>query len=873
MKYFRFLRSLIVVLSVTLLFVSYLAAQRDDKMVRSKNPIANRYIVVLDGSAAAPDGVSPSLQKGDDVQQVAASLASAFRAKVGRTFQYALKGFSVEMSAKRAEELSRDPRVKYVEEDFVIKAEDTQTSAPWGLDRVDQRVGKNTTYVYDSTGAGVHAYVIDSGIRASHSEFGGRVVFGADYVNDGRNGADCAGHGTHVAGILGGSTYGVAKSVTIHNLRVLGCDGRGTGSAIIGAVDWVTANHIAPSVANVSIGMDAISITLENAITASIASGVHFALAAGNENVDACGHSPGGRVPTAITVAATDEFDERSVFGDGDASNYGPCVDIFAPGSNILSAWYTSDSALAVLYGTSMASPFVAGTIARFLQANPSVTPAQIKTALLNSATPGVVREIGTGSPNRLLFTNIDLNSPAPIYFPMDSVADQYPAEINIQGMTGPISSLPGAIQVDINELITVRSDSVSFVLVGPTGAALLLQGNAGYDSQPAAISYTISDSGTTRMSEDRLIAGTVYQPTRVLGFPNFPSPGPGTTYNDPGRSCCVGATFGSTFGGTDPNGVWKLYARHQGTNLSGLGGSIRSWQIRFTEPTPTPTPTPTPDPTPTPSPTPPPYATGVIFAGVDTWTKGNWRTGWGTPQWNMKYGNQAWSVYGGGSSWFNWIGYTRTGSEFQSWAASTSDQRALYSFLNAETRVAANNNSATQWEMGFDFSDGAEHRLAFYCLDWDNSGRRQTFDIFDGTTGEPLDSRSLSDFSGGVYVVWNVRGRFKVRVTNTAGPQTTAVISGLFIDPPGSLPVAPTATVRGRVIDASGRGMNLVRLIATLPDGSQRMYHTNSFGYYTLNALPAGNITITATRKGLHTVTENIQLSADLADHNMVLN
>jgi subtilisin family serine protease len=586
MKSTPFQRLLLAIFTLCLIFVSSSFAQDSDKLKKAKRPIPNSYIVVLDDSVDPLSDLLPAAVRKRNIKRVADDLAARHGGRVDEVYETAIKGFSVKLPPGRAEALSRDPRVKYVEEDFQIFAEETQAGAPWGLDRIDQRRGRNTTYEYDTSGLGVHAYVIDSGIRSTHTQFGGRVLFGADFVNAADNGADCDGHGTHVAGILGGSTYGVAKNVTIHNVRVLNCEGKGEGSGLFSAINWVTANHIGPAVANISIGLDGTSTTLENAIANSIKSGVHYALAAGNETVDACNHSPGGRVPTAFTVASIRDTDEKSSF-----SNFGPCVDIFAPGSSIVSAWFTSDTALASASGTSMASPFVAGAIARFLQSFPFATPAEVKASLLNSSSQEVVRSGGVGSPNKLLYSNIALNALPPIAIPMDSVAKPYPAETVVQGAPDVLSSAAGAIQVDINGFTTVRSDSVSFVLVGPTGAALLLQGNAGYDSSPTDVSYTISDTGSAYMSESALVNGSIYKPSKVLSAPVFPAPGPGSSYNDPGRTCCSGATLASTFGGSNPNGVWKLYAVHQGTNLTGIGGSIEGWQVRITNPSPTPTP------------------------------------------------------------------------------------------------------------------------------------------------------------------------------------------------------------------------------------------------------------------------------------------
>jgi aqualysin 1 len=277
-----------------------------------------------------------------------------------------------------------------------MEANITQSNPPWGLDRIGQRnLPLNAGYSYTTTGAGVNVYVIDTGIRRTHAQFGGRAFAGFDAFGGNTN--DCNGHGTHVAGTIGGSTFGVAKGVRLFAVRVLSCSGSGSTSGVIAGVDWVTANHIDPAVANMSLG-GGMSTALDTAVRNSIGAGVTYSIAAGNSDTNASNSSP-ARVAEAITVGATTRNDVRSSF-----SNFGSVVDIFAPGSSIQSAWITSDTASATLSGTSMAAPHVAGVAARFKQSNPSASPATVRNEIVNQATLNVLNGIPAGTANRLLF-------------------------------------------------------------------------------------------------------------------------------------------------------------------------------------------------------------------------------------------------------------------------------------------------------------------------------------------------------------------------------------------------------------------------------------------------------------------------------------
>lgn len=380
---------------------------RIEKFIRSDRPVPGEYIVVLHDLAAGPTG-EHSL-----VPTVAANLRAIYGGSVRHMYTHALSGFSVRMPEAAARRLSLDPRVAYVEENSEITLSTTQTGATWGIDRIDQRnLPLSGTYTYNSTGTGVKAYVIDTGIRATHQELAGRVLAGINTVDSSPSTEDCNGHGTHVSGTIGGTTYGVAKNVTLVAVRVFGCGSSTTTAAIIAGVDWVTGNHQAgqPAVANMSLGGGA-NTALDNAVRNMIADGVSCGIAAGNGNalgipVNSCNQSP-ARVAEGITVGASDINDAKASF-----SNYGTCVDLHAPGVSITSSWATSDTATNTISGTSMATPHVVGVAAQYLQLNPSASPAVVQQAIKDLSTKGVVTGTGGGlfggsTPNNhLLFTN-----------------------------------------------------------------------------------------------------------------------------------------------------------------------------------------------------------------------------------------------------------------------------------------------------------------------------------------------------------------------------------------------------------------------------------------------------------------------------------
>ena len=296
-------------------------------------------------------------------------------------------------------EVKANPKVVSVIADQAVHSTTIQTDPTWGLDRIDQRpTAGDGTYSYDTTGSGVTAYIVDTGTRLTHSQFGTRAISGPDFVDNDDDASDCHGHGTHVSGTVGGSTYGAAKGVSLVGVRVLDCDGSGSTAGVIAGIDWATLNHSGPSVLNMSLGGGAFQ-PLDDAVAAATAAGVTVVVAAGNSDEDACDFSP-ARAPSAITVGATDFADTRAWFSD-----WGSCVDLFAPGVDVLSASNASDTATETMDGTSMASPHVTGIVARYLEAHPGDSPGQVTSAVLAAATPGVVAD-PKGSPNLLAYVD-----------------------------------------------------------------------------------------------------------------------------------------------------------------------------------------------------------------------------------------------------------------------------------------------------------------------------------------------------------------------------------------------------------------------------------------------------------------------------------
>jgi subtilisin family serine protease len=440
--------------------------------------VPDSYIVVLKNG-------------GSDVAGSARTLTGRYGGSVTHTYTKAVRGFAVQVTEARAKRLAADPAVDYVQRNGVYRITGTQPNPPsWGLDRIDQRdLPLNNSYNFPDVTQPVRAYIIDTGVLTTHNDFGGRAVHGRDTVNNDNDATDCNGHGTHVAGTVGGTSFGVAKTVQLVAVRVLNCQGSGTTAGVVAGVDWVTANAVKPAVANMSLGGGA-DAALDAAVTNSINSGVPYAIAAGNGDIfgnpqNACNSSP-ARVASAITVGATQINDARASF-----SNFGTCLDLFAPGVSITSAWYTSPTATNTISGTSMATPHVAGAAALVLAANPAATPQQVRDDLVARASQGKVTDPRAGSPNLLLFTGTGTEPPPPppppgctgtngtdVAIPDNNT--NVSSGITISGCGHAAASASTTVEVHIRH--TWRGDLV-IDLIAPDGTAYRLKNSSFFDS------------------------------------------------------------------------------------------------------------------------------------------------------------------------------------------------------------------------------------------------------------------------------------------------------------------------------------------------------------------------------------------------------
>lgn len=443
--------------------------------------VADSYIVTLRADHARSGS------------QAGRALVERYGAGIERTYKKALNGYAIEASATEAKRLAADPAVASVVQNRTFSIDATQTNPPsWGLDRIDQKnLPLNSSYTYpDSAGQGVTAYVIDTGVRITHSDFGGRASYGYDAIDNDNTAQDGHGHGTHVAGTVAGNAYGVAKKAKVVGVRVLNNSGSGTTAQVVAGIDWVAQNAVKPAVANMSLGGGA-DTALDTAVRNAIASGVTFAVAAGNETTDASTRSP-ARVTEAITVGATTSTDAKASY-----SNYGSVLDLFAPGSSITSAWNSGDSATNTISGTSMASPHVAGAAALYLADHPTSTPAQVSSALTSAATTGVVTSPGTGSPNRLLYVGGGTTTPPGPRFENTgdyAIADNSTVEspVTVSGVSG---NAPSALAVEVHIVHTYIGD-LQVQLIAPDGTAYTLKSyGTGGSSDNINTTYSVNAS------------------------------------------------------------------------------------------------------------------------------------------------------------------------------------------------------------------------------------------------------------------------------------------------------------------------------------------------------------------------------------------
>ncbi len=452
-------------------------------------PVAGRYIVVFKGNVNNPAAEAADVMRG-------------LGGQVHHVYSHAIKGFTATLPDAALQSIRNHPNVDYVEQDQTVHMNQVspQNQATWGLDRLDQAsLPLSSQYYFNYTAKGVHAFIIDTGIRPDHVEFTGRLLPGYNVIADANGTNDCNGHGTHVSGTVGGTTWGVAKEVSLIPVRVLDCNGSGTTSGVIAGVDWVAGSALRPAVGNLSLGGGA-SPSLNSAVAGAVVKGVTMVVAAGNSNADACNYSP-AQEPSAITVGATTSSDARASY-----SNYGTCLDIFGPGSSITSAWNSSTTATNTISGTSMATPHIAGVAALALAANPTASPAAVANFLIANATPNKLSSIGTGSPNLLVYS-LASGMPTEPTTQVLAVKSLTGTSSNKAGTnwrayaTPTIRDLSGAVVANATVNGSFAPGGTSSCVTGRTGSCTMSSGNISRSTSSTVMSVT-SVSGTN-MSYD----------------------------------------------------------------------------------------------------------------------------------------------------------------------------------------------------------------------------------------------------------------------------------------------------------------------------------------------------------------------------------